>query len=229
MPSARRWRGSWRVRGRRASPSTRFTTPGRQPAPISITTAACASCPRRPARTSHHPSRCPSSSWPLARGFNPRERSWNFSHPWPGGRWTLRDIVSYQTDGAYALLQNAARYRDRWLANFLTVGTRAVRGWRGWPYAYVIPRQHQDSIGLVTLLGILHRGQVEIRTALHPIALGGQRFPAGRFVVVLRQPYAAFAKTLLEPQRYPDLRLYPGGPPLPPYDVTAHTDRKSVV
>ena len=158
-----------------------------------------------------------------ARGFNPRERSWNFSHPWPGGRWTLRDIVSYQTDGAYALLQNAARYRDRWLANFLTVGTRAVRGWRGWPYAYVIPREHQDSIGLVTLLGILHRGQVEVRTALHPIALGGQRFPAGSYVVVLRQPYAAFAKTLLEPQRYPDLRLYPGGPPLPPYDVTAHT------
>ena len=158
-----------------------------------------------------------------ARGFNPRERSWNFTHPWPGGRWTLRDIVTYQTDGAYALLQNAARYRDRWLANFLTVGTRAVRGWRGWPYAYVIPRQHQDSIGLVTLLGILHRGQVEIRTALHPITLGAQHFPAGSYVVVLRQPYAAFAKTLLEPQRYPDLRLYPGGPPLPPYDVTAHT------
>ena len=157
------------------------------------------------------------------RGFNPRERSWNFTNPWPGGRWTLRDIVSYQTDGAYALLENAARYRDRWLANFLTVEGRAVRGWRGWPYAYVLPRQHQDSVGLATLLGILHRGQVEIRTALHPIALGAQRFPAGSYVVVLRQPYAAFAKALLEPQRYPDLRLYPGGPPLPPYDVTAHT------
>src|SRR5881628_4209641 len=45
-----------------------------------------------------------------ARGFNPRERSWNFTNPWPGGRWTLRDIVTYQTDAAYALLQNAARY-----------------------------------------------------------------------------------------------------------------------
>jgi len=157
------------------------------------------------------------------RGFNPRERSWNFTNPWPGGRWTLRDIVTYQTDGAYALLENAARYRDRWLANFLTVEARAVRGWKGWPYAYVLPRQHQDSVGLATLLGILHRGQVEVRTALHPVALGGQRFPAGSYVVVLRQPYAAFAKTLLEPQRYPDLRLYPGGPPLPPYDVTAHT------
>src|SRR5207249_4996273 len=81
-----------------------------------------------------------------ARGFNPRERSWNFTNPWPGGRWTLRDIVTYQTDAAYALLQNAARYRDRWLANFLAVGVRAVRGWKGWPYAYVIPRQRQDTV-----------------------------------------------------------------------------------
>jgi hypothetical protein len=157
------------------------------------------------------------------RGYNPRERSWNFSNPWPGGRWTLRDIVGYQTDAAYALLQNAARYRDRWLDNFLAVGQRAVRGWRRWPYAYVVPRQRQDSVGLATLLDILHRGQVEIRTALHPVTVAGQRVPAGTYVIPLRQPYAAFAAALLEPQRYPDLRLYPGGPPLPPYDVTAHT------
>ncbi len=158
-----------------------------------------------------------------ARGFNPRERSWNFTNPWPGGRWTLRDIVSYQTDAAYALLENAARYRDVWLANFLTVEEHGVHGWRGWPYAYVIPRQQRDTVALATLLGILHRGQVEIRTALHPITLAGQRYAAGSYVVVLRQPYAGFAKTLLEPQHYPDLRLYPAGPPLPPYDVTAHT------
>jgi hypothetical protein len=158
-----------------------------------------------------------------ARGFNPRERSWNFTAPWPGGRWTLRDIVTYQTDAASALLENAARYRDRWLATFWTVAGRAVHGWRGWPYAYVLARQQRDTVGLGTLLGILHRGQVEIRTALHPVTVGGQRFAAGSYVVVLRQPYAAFAKTLLEPQHYPDLRLYPGGPPLPPYDVTAHT------
>ena len=158
-----------------------------------------------------------------ARGFNPRERSWNFAAPWPGGRWSLRDIITYQTDAAYALLQNAARYRDRWLANFLAVAWRGTRGWKGWPYAYVIPRQRQDSIALATLLGILHRGQVEIRSALQPFTIGSQRYAAGSYVVVLRQPYAAFAKALLEPQRYPDRRIYPGGPPQPPYDVTAHT------
>jgi hypothetical protein len=156
------------------------------------------------------------------RGFNPRERSWNFTNPWRGGRWTLRDIVAYQSDGAYALLSHAARSRERWLGNFFQIGTRAIRGWRDWPYAYVIPAR-QDSVALGAMLEILRRGGVEIRRALQSFSLQGQRFNAGSYVVVLRQPYAAFAKTLLEPQRYPDRRQYPGGPPERPYDVTAHT------
>jgi hypothetical protein len=156
-----------------------------------------------------------------ARGFNPRERSWNFTNPWPGGRWSLRDIVTYEGDAAYALLQNAARERDHWLANFLTVGWRAVRGWRDWPYAYVLPKS-QDTLALATLLGILHRGQVESRTAMQSFG-AAPRVAAGSYVVVLRQPYAAFAKALLEPQHYPDRRQYPGGPPERPYDVTAHS------
>jgi hypothetical protein len=157
-----------------------------------------------------------------SRGFTPRERSWNFTNPWRGGRWTLRDIVSYQTEAAYALLAQAARERERWLANFFQIQTRAIRGWRDWPYAYVIPAR-QDTVALSAMLGILRRGGVEIRTALQSFTLQGQRHNAGTYVVVLRQPYAAFAKTLLEVQRYPDRRLYPGGPPERPYDVTAHT------
>jgi len=156
------------------------------------------------------------------RGFNPRERSWNFTSPWRGGRWTLRDIVSYQSEGAYALLAQAARARERWLGNFFNIGTRAIRGWREWPYAYVIPAR-QDSVALSAMLEILRRGGVEIRRALQSFSLQGQRYNAGTSVIVLRQPYAAFAKTLLETQRYPDRRQYPGGPPERPYDVTAHT------
>ena len=156
------------------------------------------------------------------RGFNPREKSWNFTNPWRGGRWTLRDIVSYQSEGAYALLAQAARTRERWLANFLTIETRASRGWREWPYAYVIPAR-QDSVALSAMLEILRRGGVEIRRTLQTFSLQGQRHNAGTYVVVLRQPYAAFAKTLLEAQHYPDRRQYPGGPPERPYDVTAHT------
>jgi len=157
-----------------------------------------------------------------SRGFNPRERSWNFPNPWRGGRWTIRDIISYQSAAALALLVHAAKQRARWLSSFLAVESRAVRGWRDWPYAYVIsPRQ--DSVAVSALLGVLRRGGVEIRRSLQAFTLQGQRLPANSYVIVLRQPYASFAKMLLEVQRYPDRRQYAGGPPERPYDVTAHT------
>ena len=49
------------------------------------------------------------------------------------------------------------------------------------------------------------------------------RNSAGDYVIPMRQPYSGYAKALLERQHYPNLLLYPGGPPQRPYDVTAHT------
>src|SRR2546423_4846805 len=109
-----------------------------------------------------------------SRGYNPRERSWNFTNPWRGGRWTLRDIVQYQTEAAYALLAHAAAQRGHRPARFLPIQTRPLRGWREWPDADRIPPR-QDSVALSAMLGILHRGDVEIRTALQPFTLQGQR------------------------------------------------------
>lgn len=156
-------------------------------------------------------------------GVDPRTASWNFVAPWPGGRWTLADIVRYQTAGAMAMLDQVARYRDEWLRGFFGVGLRAVRGRPDWPYAFVIPTANQDQTALATMLEILRHGQVEVRSALAPFTIGRDRYSPGTYVVVMRQPYASFAKTLLERQAYPDLREYPGGPPKRPYDVTAHT------
>ncbi len=156
-------------------------------------------------------------------GVDPRTASWNFVAPWTGGRWTLADIVRYQTAGAMGMLDHVARNADQWRWTSYRVLERASRGWDGWPYAFLIPTANQDQVALNAMLEVMRRGQVEVRQILQPVVVGGERFTPGSYVIVLRQPYAAFAKALLERQAYPDLREYPGGPPKRPYDVTAHT------
>jgi len=156
-------------------------------------------------------------------GVDPRTSAWNFVRPWGGGRWTLADIVRYQTGAALAMMYQVARNHDQWRRASYLVSKHAVAGWEGWPFAFVIPTANQDQTALASLLRVMHHGQVEVRQALQPFSIGSDRFTPGTYVIVLRQPYAAFAKTLLERQTYPDMREYPGGPPKRPYDVTAHT------
>lgn len=157
------------------------------------------------------------------RGFDPKVASVNFADPWPGGPWGLPNIVAYQTAGALALLKHAALNRRVWLENFYEIGKRAVDGWEGWPSAIVIPADQPNRIGLETALAIMHRGLVETHRAERSFTADGRTWPAGSYVIPLQQPYASFAKALMERQDYPDLRQYPGGPPRAPYDVTAHT------
>jgi hypothetical protein len=163
--------------------------------------------------------------------FNARESGWNFAAPWLGGAWRLRDIVDYQESGAFALLRHASMHRAEWLRSFLAVGERAMNGWYGWPSAWVIPDAGPELRGTAVsertrvneLLRILTMGGVDVLRATRPFDAGGQHIAADSYVIFMQQPYAAFAQTLLERQKYPDLRMYPGGPPRRPYDVTAHT------
>jgi len=209
----------------------------------------------------------------LAQGINYHARiaSWNFPNPWRGGRWGIRDIVTYQTSGIKALLEHAARNREHYLRTFFDVGKRAVEA-KDSPYAFILPepdmptslreaaralaegirnarddaerhsagervanaiandpssleevRYYLKTESLDRLIATLKRGGIEVMRAFAPFNLGERQFPANTRVILMKQPYSSFAKTLLEPQRYPDLREYPGGPPRRPYDVTAHT------
>lgn len=157
------------------------------------------------------------------RNFDASQPSWNFPQPWPGGAWGLPDIVDYMEAGAMALLTNAARNRRFWLENFHDIGTRAVGKWDTWPEAWVIPSGQGNQAGVDYVLRILAMADVEVHQAGRAFTADGISFPAGSWVVPMRQPYASFAQTMLEVQHYPDLRQYPGGPPQRPYDVTAHT------
>ena len=156
-----------------------------------------------------------------ALGYDPRQRSWNYLEPWTGGEWRLRDIIDYQSIAWESCLYQAAVRREDMLRAFYRVGQRAIE--RTAPYAFVIPKSQFDPGSSKILLETLRFAMVEVEAAQSPFEADGATYPAGTFVIRMQQPYSAFAKTLLERQEYPDLRMYPGGPPRRPYDVTAHT------
>jgi Zinc carboxypeptidase len=155
-------------------------------------------------------------------GYDPKKESPNFGPVWQGGEWHLRDITNTMTTAAFFLLKHAAQNREHWLQRFYQIGKEAVRPRSGSELQgfEVIGKQSDPML----LRDILNRGGVQVeygRPRSLPPLLRGKLVPIFMYVS-MAQPYASFAKALLESQRYPDLRDS-AGRPIPPYDVTAHS------
>ena len=127
-----------------------------------------------------------------------------------GGTWRLRDIIDYQLVAFDSVMYNAAIHRDELLRNFYKVAQRQTA--RSEPWGFVVSAMQRDPGATRKMLETLRFGQVEIG-----------RGADGSAVIPMHQPYSGWAKSLLERQHYPEDRLYPGGPPKRPYDVTAQT------
>jgi hypothetical protein len=142
--------------------------------------------------------------------------------PWKEGKWGIKEIIDYDYEAALAMLENAALLRDIWLSNFYEIQKKAVAE-KFHPYAAVIPAKQRDPYTTKWLIDVLQFGGVEIYKAPQSFSAEGKSFDAGSAIIYMNQPYYGFAKTLLERQKYPELRQYPGGPLKRPYDTVAHT------
>jgi len=159
-----------------------------------------------------------------ARGLAEYAPQINFPNPWPGGTWRLRDIVDYNLAAMRGLLSAVSRYRGEILANFHAMGRRAVeRGAAGAPFAFAIPPDQHDPAAAHALINLLVDGGVEVQQASEPFTVGSTEYPTGTAFVVMSQPFRAYAKSLLEIQRYPARKAPGGGAPERPYDVTGWT------
>ena len=141
-------------------------------------------------------------------GFDVRKDAPNFSPVWKGGEWHLRDITNYMTTAAFSLLKHASDNREKWLARFYAIGKEAVR-----------PRKKGELFGF--LFDEYTRGGDEFKGVLRLAGVEVIETDDGA-LVKMAQPYGAFVKTLIETQKYPNLKDANGNP-IPPYDVTAHT------
>ncbi|HEX7149856.1 MAG TPA: M14 metallopeptidase family protein [Thermoanaerobaculia bacterium] len=135
----------------------------------------------------------------------------NHPNPWKGGWWRLRDIMDYERIASDALLEIAAERRVDFLRNLVTRARAAVAAAKPGE-AYRIPRQQRDWPTAQHLAWLMNEHNVEVRQAEN-----------GDYWIPLAQPYGKFVSEMMEPQRYPEVRLQAGKEILRPYDVATWT------
>jgi hypothetical protein len=147
-----------------------------------------------------------------------------YSSPWKPGWWRLRDAVDYMETASLATIEYAAKYKDSVLMNRYRAGRDQIAlGTTKPPYAYIVPQQQRDPVAPVELLRRLAFGGVRVSQLTDAASIDGVSYPAGTWIVPTDQEFAAMAREVLDVQRYPDLRQYPGGPPERPYDAAGWT------
>jgi hypothetical protein len=147
-----------------------------------------------------------------------------YSSPWRPGWWRLGDAVAYMHTASLAVLEYASKYKESLLFNRYMAGRDQIaRGRSEAPFAYFIPQEQRDPVAAVELLRRLAFGGVRVSQLTATATVGGETFPAGTWVVPTDQEFAAMARQVLNVQNYPDMRQYPGGPPLRPYDAAGWT------
>src|SRR4029079_12434401 len=147
-----------------------------------------------------------------------------YSSPWRPGWWRLRDAVDYMETASLSVLEFASKYKESLLLDRYRAGRDQIaRGRKEAPYAYIVPQAQRDPVAPVELLRRLAFGGVRVFQLTDSMTLDGTSYPAGTWVVPTDQEFAAMAREVLDVQKYPDLRQYPGGPPERPYDAAGWT------
>jgi hypothetical protein len=147
-----------------------------------------------------------------------------YSSPWPPGWWRLRDAVDYMETASLSTLEFAAKYKESLLLDhYRAARDQIARGKKEAPFAYFIPQEQRDPVAPVELLRRLAFGGVRVSQLTAPVTAEGETFPAGTWVIPTDQEFAAMAREVLNVQKYPDLRQFPGGPPERPYDAAGWT------
>jgi hypothetical protein len=161
-----------------------------------------------------------------ARQFPEYEAQTTFPNPWPGGWWTLRDIVEQKYISAWALLDLAARNRKTVLWNaYLKAKRQTQRGAKGTPKAFVIPSAQHDPLTAIKMINTLLLSGIEIEQAEKEFIVEGKIYPKNSFMISLVQPKMGLIRNLLGQTQYADNEWTrdKDGAPLRPYDLATHT------
>jgi hypothetical protein len=158
--------------------------------------------------------------------------------------WKFKSSVDYSVHANFAILDLAARFKEKFLFDIYTMGRRQIElgskdtwtdipsratGARSLeelrkpelrnPRAYVLPSDQEDFPTAMRFANALMETGVEV----HKTTQHWRSYPIGSIVVRCDQAFRAHVLDMFEPQDYPNDIPAPGAPPIPPYDSAGYT------
>lgn len=91
------------------------------------------------------------------------------------------------------------------------------------PRGYIIPANQADDGTVVRFINTCIRSGLIVNKATGAFTVNGKNYPAGSFILKTNQAFRPEVLDRFEPQDHPNDFLYPGGPPIRPYDMTGWT------
>jgi hypothetical protein len=91
------------------------------------------------------------------------------------------------------------------------------------PRAYIMTANQADFPTATKFINVLLKNGIEVYQASAPFDAGGKTYPANTYVVKTAQAPLPFVLDMFEPQDHPNDFKFPGGPPIPPYDIAGWT------
>jgi hypothetical protein len=91
------------------------------------------------------------------------------------------------------------------------------------PRGFIIPSDQADFATATKFINTLEKNGIEVEKASSQFQVADKTYPAGSFVVKTAQAGRPFVMDMFQPQDHPNDFRYPGGPPIPPYDIAGWT------
>jgi hypothetical protein len=172
----------------------------------------------------------------------------NLYYPIEPQEWHFKQSVDYSVQANMAVLDLAARYKEKFLYDIYRMGRRQIeRGqkdtWTDTPMrteaaksladlrkpelrdakAYVIPPRGQDTMAVERLVQALEENGVKVDRYKGSVGVNGRVYPPGAIVIRCDQPFRPHVLDMFEPQDHPNDIPAPGAAPIPPYDSAGYT------
>ncbi|MDR2696890.1 MAG: hypothetical protein LBB40_00260 [Holophagales bacterium] len=146
--------------------------------------------------------------------------SWTLS---PKGIQALKDAAPRETQRATNIEDPSAFGRG---ANAIPVNlytTALRRSDRRDPRGYILSADQPDFPTATKFINALLKNGIAVHQATAPFQVKGKTYPKGSWIVKTAQAFRPHVLDMFEPQDHPEDLQYPGGPPIPPYDVAGYT------